>query len=100
MRSTSRVGPAFGRTFRLAGDGLAEEKKKEGGRERGEKREKGRKRKGKKRSGIRCERARRARGEDRGRIHDKLLASEWPLVKQPSDALLPSADSIPWDPAC
>lgn len=40
------------------------------------------------------------RGEDRGRIHDKLLASEWPLVKQPSGALLPSADSIPWDPAC
>lgn len=79
-----------------SGMGKKERKKKRRKKEKN-KWEKGRKRKGKKRR-IRCERE--DRGEDRGRIHDKLLASKWPLVKQPSGALLPSADSIPWDPAC
>lgn len=35
--------------------------------------------------------------ETRGRIHDKLLALEWSLVKQPSGTFL-SRGSIPWDP--
>lgn len=56
------------------------------------------KKKIKRRRGIQRERGPRERIA--GGIHDKLLASEWPLVKQPSGTLLPSADSIPWDSAC